>query len=46
MITDALEAADPYIRVRGQVTPEHPDGLYRMSECVEDMGALARLNDR
>ena len=45
MITDALEAADDYILIRGAVTEAHPDGLYRMSECVESMEALARLND-
>jgi len=45
MITDALLAADPHIRVLGSVSEEHPDGLYRISECVQCMQALARLND-
>ena len=45
MICDALMKANPYIRVRGAVTEKHPDGLYRISECIEDMTALSRLND-
>lgn len=45
MICDALMKADPYIRVRGAATDTHPDGLYRISECIEDMTALSRLND-
>ncbi len=45
MITDALIAADPYIRITGSVTPDHPEGKYRMSECIFDMQAMSRLND-
>ena len=37
--------ADPYILIPGSVTDKHPDGLYRMSECVEDPAALSNLND-
>jgi hypothetical protein len=43
---DALEKADPYIKIPGSVTASHPDGLYKMSECVEDPAALANLNDQ
>ena len=45
MITDALFLADPYIRIPGTVTDTHPDGLYRLSECVDDMDAFSKLND-
>lgn len=38
-------SANEVIRIPGQVTPSHPDGLYRMSECVEDPAALSNLND-
>ena len=41
MITDALIAADPYIQITGTVTEEHPDGKYRMSECIFDMKAMS-----
>jgi hypothetical protein len=44
-ITDALEIADPYIDIRGSVTASHPEGRYRMSECVHDSAALSNLND-
>jgi hypothetical protein len=37
--------ADPYILIPGSVTDKHPEGLYRMSECVEDPAALSNLND-
>lgn len=37
--------ADPYIRIPGTPTNKHPDGRYRMSECVEDPAALSNLND-
>ena len=37
--------ADPYIRIPGTRTQQRPDGLYRMSECVEDPAALSNLND-
>lgn len=37
--------ADPYILIPGSVTDKHPQGLYRMSECVEDPAALSNLND-
>ena len=45
MITDALIAADPYIRITGTVTPEFPEGKYRISECIFDMQAMSNLND-
>jgi hypothetical protein len=45
MITDALFLADPYIRISGTSTDAHPDGLYRLSECVDDMDAFSKLND-
>jgi hypothetical protein len=37
--------ADPYIKITGTKTSEHPDGLYRMSECIDDPMALSNLND-
>ena len=37
--------ADPYILIPGSVTDKHSEGLYRMSECVEDPAALSNLND-
>lgn len=46
MITDALCLADAHIRIEGSVTPRHPDGLYKMSECYTDMKALSNLNDQ
>ena len=45
MITDALRAADPYIMISGSKTKEHPEGKYRMSECIFDMTAMSNLND-
>eukprot|EP01034_Spumella_vulgaris_P024574 gene24574-30939_t len=45
MITDALEIADPFVDIRGSVSPSHPEGKYRMSECVHDSEALSNLND-
>lgn len=45
MVTDVLEKADEYIRIPGAVTTEHPDGLYKMSECYQDMSAMASLKD-
>ena len=44
-MVDALEKADPYILIPGTVTSSHPDGKYRMSECVEDPAALSNLTD-
>ncbi len=37
--------ADPYIKIRGSVTDDHPDGTYKMSECVMDPCALSHLSD-
>lgn len=37
---DVLEAADPYVKIRGAVTDKHTDGLYSMSETIFDMTAL------
>lgn len=45
MITDALELADPYLRIEGKPSPLCPDGQYRMSQAVFDMKALSGLND-
>ena len=45
MICDAMLAADPYILIRGEATAVHPDGFYRISECIDHASALARLND-
>lgn len=45
MITDALMAADPYIMIAGSKTKEHPEGQYRMSQCIFDMTAMGNLND-
>lgn len=45
MINDALALADPYILIRGGKTEQHPDGMYRMSECIDCMEALSHLND-
>jgi hypothetical protein len=45
MITDAMEMADPYIRIKGSPSPLCPDGQYRMSQTIFDMQALANLND-
>ena len=45
MICDAMLEADPHLRIKGDATPAHPDGLYKMSECIDHASALARLND-
>jgi HD superfamily phosphohydrolase len=45
MVCDALEAADPHIRIEGTKTTERPDGLYKISECIFDMQALSNLKD-
>ena len=45
MITDVLMKADPYIRIMGTKTMEYPDGLYRISQCVDDMCAFSKLKD-
>lgn len=45
MICDALQLADPFIKIRGMKTTSHPDGFYKMSEAVECMEALSNLND-
>lgn len=37
--------ADPYILIPGTKSEKFPDGLYRMSQCVEDPAALSNLND-
>jgi hypothetical protein len=44
-LCDVLELADPYIRIPGSRTAIHPDGQYRMSECILDSCALTNLND-
>lgn len=44
-MVDAFAKADPYIKIPGTVTDKHPDGLYRLSECVFDTVALSNLND-
>jgi hypothetical protein len=44
-ICDALRLADPFIQIEGTRTDRHPDGLYRMSECIFDMKALSNLDD-
>ncbi len=44
-MVDALEKADPFILIPGTKTQEKPDGLYRMSECINDPAALSNLND-
>jgi hypothetical protein len=38
--------ADEVIRIPGQATAAHPDGQYRMSECVQDPEALSNLHDQ
>ena len=45
MISDALILADPYIDIPGEKTACHPDGLYKMSECIENMEAFSKLTD-
>jgi hypothetical protein len=44
-LVDALEKADPFILIPGSKTKDKPDGLYRMSECINDPAALSNLND-
>ncbi len=44
-LVDALEAANDYIAIPGSVSSEHPDGLYKMSECIHDALALTNLTD-
>lgn len=34
------------IRIPGQRTVSHPDGRYKMSECVYDPEALSNLHDQ
>jgi deoxynucleoside triphosphate triphosphohydrolase SAMHD1 len=45
MITDALEMADPFLRIQGSISVRFPDGLYKISEAICDMRALSNLND-
>ena len=45
MITDALQLADEYIRISGTPNEAFPDGQYKLSECVFDMAAFAKLKD-
>jgi hypothetical protein len=45
MITDTLLLADAFIKIPGTTTPAHPDGLYKMSESIDDMDAFSRLTD-
>lgn len=45
MVCDILELANPYIRIEGSRTASHPEGLYRISECIYDMMAFSRLRD-
>lgn len=44
-LVDAMLEADPYILIPGTRNEKFPDGLYRMSECIEDPAALSNLND-
>ena len=46
MLTDALCLANDHILVEGSATATHATGLYRMSECYQDMQALSNLNDQ
>jgi hypothetical protein len=46
MYVDAFLAADPYIKIPGSVNFHFPDGMYRMSQCVEDPKALSNLSDQ
>lgn len=46
MLVDALEKADPYIHIPGTITVDHADGLYKISECIQDPLALSSLDDR
>ena len=45
MITDVLIKADPYIKIVGDVNDDYPDGLYRISQCIDDMSAFSKLKD-
>lgn len=45
MITDVLALADPIVRIQGTKTSNHPDGLYKISECYEDPKAYLDLQD-
>lgn len=38
--------ANEVIRIPGSRTAQRPDGLYKMSECVQDPEALSNLNDQ
>lgn len=44
-MVDALEAANDHIFIPGNITESHPDGLYKMSECIHDAMALSNLSD-
>jgi len=45
MITEALALANPYVDIKGTCTAHHPKGLYKISECIYDMTAMANLKD-
>jgi HD superfamily phosphohydrolase len=45
MLVDALLLADPYIKIPGSINFKHLDGLYHMSECIDDAVALSNLTD-
>eukprot|EP01041_Mallomonas_annulata_P005036 gene5036-10087_t len=45
MLVDIMEKANEFIRIPGTVTVSHPDGKYKITEVVEDMAALAAVND-
>ena len=45
MYTDAILLADPHIIIRGKKNEEHPEGNYKITECIMDPEAYSRLDD-
>lgn len=45
-LVDALALADPYFSMAGSVDEKHPDGRWKMSECVFDCKAFTSLKVR
>jgi HD superfamily phosphohydrolase len=45
MLVDALILANEYILISGTINEAFPDGMYKMSECINDAEAMSKLND-
>ncbi|KAJ1417771.1 hypothetical protein B484DRAFT_453878 [Ochromonadaceae sp. CCMP2298] len=46
MLTDAMVKANDFLKLKGTITPEHPDGKYTMADAVNDPVAFSYLDDQ